>query len=195
MSKLVIPTEPEVTIDTARRRALSEAEARELTTVIRRSMTRLWILVTEAHDRRAHAAMGYDTWDAYVRAELRMSPSRSYQLLDQGHVMRAMAQGGADPEALEPPPTRVVAKVKDRLPEVAKVARAAVRDGTDPDKAVRALARTAVSVSQDVVIRGEVTPPVRVQPELVVCPVCVGEGKVSRSLARRAQSWMSRRRK
>jgi hypothetical protein len=41
-----------------------------------------------AHERRAWEVLGYETWEEYVRAEFNMSRSRSYQLLDQGRVVR-----------------------------------------------------------------------------------------------------------
>lgn len=62
---------------------LSAEDARELTDRIRRMVGLLWELVTEAHERKAHKALGYATWKDYVAAEFQMSESRSYQLLDQ----------------------------------------------------------------------------------------------------------------
>ena len=48
---------------------LTHAQARELTDRIRVSLDGLWALVVEAFQRRAHAALGYPSWDAYCNAE------------------------------------------------------------------------------------------------------------------------------
>lgn len=203
----IIVTGPEpIMIDPAsakRRPALNQDEARMLTTEIQRASVRLWLLVTEAHDRAAHTALGYDAWDDYVRAEFKMSPSRSYQLVDTGHVMRALAAAGADIDHMAPPPTRVVAKVKDRLPEVKKATQAALRDHGDPIKALREMARVPrapISLPEQRTTNGEdvESPP---PPEggetdagtrvvLITCPACTGDGKVTRGLANRLRPFM-----
>ena len=48
---------------------LTASQARELTDRIRVSLDGLWALVVEAFQRRAHAALGYPSWDAYCNAE------------------------------------------------------------------------------------------------------------------------------
>lgn len=174
--------------------ALTEDEARNLTTQIQRTSVRLWLLVTEAHDRKAHHALGYETWADYVRAELNMSESRSYQFLDTGHVMKALASAGVNVEAFNPPPVRVVNRVKDRLTEVRKVATQAVSKGESVDKALRSLAREprrGEAVADDTaedgnggtpVVTAEVPKRGRAQAK-VPCPVCAGSGKVTQSVA------------
>lgn len=213
-STLEIPVADSFVIDatSAKRRPVLEAdEARAITTEIQRTSVRLWLLVTEAHDRAAHFALGYDSWDDYVRAELEMSPSRSYQLIDTGHVMRALATGGADIDHMAPPPTRVVARVKDRLKEVRKVSKKAVKSGDDPVEALRELARTP---RQPVVVpaprngEGDDPEPHARAPQdddttteatndapkvnLITCPACDGDGKVTRSLANRLRPFMKK---
>jgi len=163
-----------------RRPILSADEARALTAAIRDTSTRLWVLVTEAHDRRAYFALGYDTWDEYVREELRMSPANSYQLLDTGHVMQELARAGVDLERTPPIPRRVVAKVKHRLPEARKVAAAALRKGEDPVGAIRELARRAeAAVDQPAGVADQGAAPT--SGRTVTCPACHGAGRVSRS--------------
>jgi hypothetical protein len=71
---------------------LDEASAKALTERIRTTVEGLWSLVVEAHDRRAHVALGYATWGDYVRAEFNMSRSRSYQLIDQGRAIAAIEE-------------------------------------------------------------------------------------------------------
>jgi hypothetical protein len=182
---------------TKRRPVLNAEEARLLTTEIQRTTVRLWLLVSEAHDRSAHFALGYDSWDDYVRAEFQMSPSRSYQLIDTGHVMRELAVAGHDVDAIAPPPTRVISKVKHRLPDVRKVARAAIKDHEDPIKALRDLAREPQIPAQRA---GEAEPTARAPakkavgrpPITVTCPACQGDGKVTRSLANRLRPVMKK---
>lgn len=188
-----------------RRPVLTAEEARMLTTEIQRTSVRLWLLVTEAHDRVAHFALGYDSWDDYVRSEFKMSPSRSYQLLDTGHVMRELAIAGVDIDAAAPPPARVVARVKDRLPEVRRLAKQAIKDGVRFDDALRDLARQPRStdrVAGAAVVKPDGSP-ATVHGEkdvgtkadgrktaLLTCPACDGQGKVSRSLAGRLRGFI-----
>jgi hypothetical protein len=61
---------------------MNETEAREITQAIRAGTVALYILIAQAHERKAHKALGYDTWADYVREEFDMSAQRSYQLID-----------------------------------------------------------------------------------------------------------------
>lgn len=195
-----------VEVDTrlARLAALDEEGARTLTEQIKMTTVRLWILVTEAHDRKAHLALGYETWADYVQKELNISESRSYQFLDTGHVMKAIAAAGVDIEKVPVPPTRVVARVKDRLVDVKKAAKAAADKGTSIDSAIRALAREP-RVKGPGAPRGSSAPapamgataasPSTVYPrvvELVTCPACEGKGKIESDLATRVRDWMNK---
>lgn len=184
----------EMEIDT-RVRAIaqfSEAEARALTTQIQRTSVRLWLLVTEAHDRKAHLALGYENWADYVKAELNMSESRSYQFLDTGHVMKALAAGGVNVEDFSPPPTRVVNRVKGRLAEVKKVAEVATRKGESVDKAIRGLAREPREPSRRAAAAAAAESPTPTVPQqrkgsepMTPCPACAGTGKVTKTVADR----------
>ena len=69
---------------------MTEAEARALTERIKTQMHHVCMLVLEAHQRRAWQALGYATWEGYIRHEFGLSRSRSYQLLDQGRVLLAL---------------------------------------------------------------------------------------------------------
>jgi hypothetical protein len=69
---------------------LNDREARELTDRIRGSASDVCLLVLEAHRRSAPRALGYRSWEHYVRHEFGMSRRRSYELLDQAHVMLAI---------------------------------------------------------------------------------------------------------
>lgn len=185
-----------VEVDTrlARLAALDEEGARTLTEQIKMTTVRLWILVTEAHDRKAHLALGYETWADYVQKELNISESRSYQFLDTGHVMKAIAAAGVDIEKVPVPPTRVVARVKDRLGDVKKAAKAAAEKGASVDSAIRALAReprvkgpgAPRGSSAPAPAMGATAAPAKktVAPTTaqVSCPACNGTGKVDSDL-------------
>lgn len=88
-------TTPDQQISAANRRvgvvhptvALTRDEAEVLTARIRAGARDLSLLVLEAHERRAWRALSYRTWDSYVRAELGLSRSRSYELIDHARVL------------------------------------------------------------------------------------------------------------
>jgi hypothetical protein len=61
-------------------------------------------LILEAHDRRAWQALGYPTWQQYVKKEFNLSRSRSYQLLDRARVQQALLAAGVDAAAMRGTP-------------------------------------------------------------------------------------------
>lgn len=75
---------------------LSETEATKLTKKIKIAVDDLWALLIQAHEGKAWKALGYSTWEAYVSAEFSMSRQRSYQLLDQGKVIKAVREAAGD---------------------------------------------------------------------------------------------------
>lgn len=165
---------------------LSEEEARSLTTTIQHLEVQAWFLLSEAHDRQAWAALGYDSWKEYVTAELQMSEARSYQLLDQAKVMRAIASvDGVDSNALEAPTARVVQKVKDDLQGVRRVVKQALKNDSPIDDALRNLAarraktqaegRKALAAGAD-----DDAEVISISPQTKVeCPACAGHGRVT----------------
>lgn len=79
---------------------LTTDQARKLTESIRNASEVLWVLIAQAHAGKAWQALGYETWEGYVKAEFDMSRSRSYQILDQARVIAAI-------EAAVPEGTRI----------------------------------------------------------------------------------------
>lgn len=69
---------------------LSANEARELTQQIRFTAETLWVHIARAHAGKAWIALGYPSWEAYVRGEFNMSRSRSYAIIDQANVIAAI---------------------------------------------------------------------------------------------------------
>lgn len=67
---------------------LNEEEAKELTENIRSTGEVLYVLVSRAHAGKAHNALGYSSFEAYVKEEFGMSRSRAYQLIGQANVIQ-----------------------------------------------------------------------------------------------------------
>lgn len=112
---------------------LGVEDARQLTDTIRNAAEMLWMLILRAHQGRAWEALGYDTWEGYVRAEFDMSRSRSYQILDQGRVIQAIEgvmPEGARVELSEAAARDLKGVLEEVLPEIAERA-----GGLDPSEA------------------------------------------------------------
>lgn len=74
--------------------AISQGEALRITAKIKGYVSSAWRLLVEAHERKAHLALGHPTWEAYCRAEFDISRSRSYELLDLGKVVGELEGAG-----------------------------------------------------------------------------------------------------
>ena len=133
---------------------LTADEAQVLTAKIKAHVCQAWVLINEAHDRKAHRALGYATFEDYVRDEFDMGRSRAYQLLDQAHVIAELSEAAGmstmvDTEPVSPmgdtetrttvPPIseRETRDLKPRLAEVADDVRERVANGTPPADAIR----------------------------------------------------------
>lgn len=75
---------------------MSKVAAQALTVRIRESATNFGELLLEAQDGEAWRALGYASWGAYVDGEFDFKRSRSYQLLTQAKVNKALAAAGSD---------------------------------------------------------------------------------------------------
>ncbi len=73
-------------------RDLTRGEATHLTNEIKTKSQAFSVLLVEAHDRKAWAALSYDSWAHYVSVELGLSRSRSYELLDHGRILMGLAE-------------------------------------------------------------------------------------------------------
>jgi hypothetical protein len=105
---------------------LDAAAARVLTESIKGADQSLCRLLLEAHERRAWRALGYSTWERYIKQELNMSRSRSYELLDQGRALRAIeaAAGASDVIYIS---TYAALQLKPHLAAVAEQVRSETR--------------------------------------------------------------------
>jgi hypothetical protein len=96
-----------------------------LTQRIKTEVNQVFLLLAEAHDRRAWAALGYASWDQYVRLEFGYSRSRSYEFLDQARVIQAIqaATGAATipdlsafaARQIKPYLHEVISEIRDRI--------------------------------------------------------------------------------
>lgn len=112
---------------------LSTDEARQLTDTIRNAAEMLWMLIARAHAGKAWEALGFATWEAYVREEFDMSRSRSYQLLDQARVIAAIEAAVPDgtPVAISEAAARDLKEVlEDVVPDLRDRT-----EGLSPDEA------------------------------------------------------------
>jgi hypothetical protein len=97
---------------------LDEPAARSLTERIKRAVGNTCLLLLEAHNRRAWSALGYATWEQYVRVEFGLSRSRSYELLDHGRLIRTI-EAAAGVSGVADISTFAARQLKPRLQEVA----------------------------------------------------------------------------
>lgn len=93
---------------------MSRAEAEALTERINHAASALWRLLYEAYEREAWKALGYGSWRAYATAELQISKSHAYRLLDQGRVITAIAEAAGEPISPHGENGGVAAKVTEK---------------------------------------------------------------------------------
>jgi hypothetical protein len=103
----------------SRRTDLTKAEALDLTGQIRQGLDELPLLLLQAHERRAWIPLGHHSWDQYVRAEFRLSRSRSYELLNQARVIRTL-RSAAGGRLVRPVSALAAIEIKPFLTEVAE---------------------------------------------------------------------------
>lgn len=121
---------------------LTPDEAQTLTAKIKAHISQAWVLICEAHERRAHLALGYATFGEYVGAEFDLSRSRAYQLIDQGRVIRELADAAGvstsvDTEQFTPVTEAEARDIKPRLAEVTDHVAEKVAAGTPAPEAIR----------------------------------------------------------
>lgn len=77
----------------------SEATARALTDQLRQSLSLSWELLVETYQRRAWAALGYQSWDAYTDAELGETRLRLPRE-ERREVVASMTEAGMSTRAI-----------------------------------------------------------------------------------------------
>lgn len=114
---------------------MDKADATVLTQRIRTAVDGLWDMLLEAHDRKAWKALGYKTWEAYVKGEFDMSRQHSYRLLDQGRVVKAIEDATGILSPSGDISEAAARDIKPDLPAVTGEIKARVEAGEDPMKA------------------------------------------------------------
>ena len=71
---------------------LNEHEAREITNRIRTTTNVLYLLIARAHAGKAHIALGYSSFENYIKEEFNYSKSYAYKLLNQANVIKAIEE-------------------------------------------------------------------------------------------------------
>jgi hypothetical protein len=103
-------------------------EAREITEDIRQAAEAIWGLLLEARDRRAWAALGYQSFAAYATAEFGMSEVHAYRLIGQGQVIREIEEASGLTHGLVTVTEREARDIKGHLDEVASSVRDAIAE-------------------------------------------------------------------
>jgi hypothetical protein len=120
--------------------SLSEGEARTLTEAIKGHVKNLYLLMLEAHSGRAWVALGYKTWEAYVRAEFGLSRSRSYELLIQARVVQTI-RGAAGMSGVPDISTHLAMRLQPYLGELVESIQSAATHGWSEQKAREGVAQ------------------------------------------------------
>jgi hypothetical protein len=102
--------------------ASGDQGARALTERIRRATRHVCLLLLEAHERRVWLALGYRSWEQYVRQEFGFSRTRSYELLDQGRIVLAIKSAASLTDLPDISPYAAL-QLKHHLGEVVSVIR------------------------------------------------------------------------
>jgi hypothetical protein len=114
--------------------ALDADSAREITERIKTTTNVLYMLVKRAHAGKAYIALGYDSFEKYVRAEFDFSKVYAYRLINQANFIAAIEEKlpeGAQIHVSEP----VSTKLKKALPELLEEIEERVEGIEDPEDA------------------------------------------------------------
>lgn len=96
---------------------LDESEAREITDRIKSTTNILYLLIKRAHAGKAWKALGYSSFESYVREEFNYSRSYAYKLLNQANIIEAIE--AVVPEGTEVYVGELTARgLKQSLPEL-----------------------------------------------------------------------------
>lgn len=104
------------------RGVMTRLEASRLTQRIKTAGRNLSRLVLRAHEGRAWIALGYDSWEQYARQEFGLSRSRSYELVDQARVIKALSSAAQVPADLRVSPW-AIREIKRYVPELLETIR------------------------------------------------------------------------
>jgi len=135
-------------------RSLTEEEAHDLTERIKSGARLICLLILEAHDRRAWKVLRYRSWSAYMRCEFGYSRSRSYELLDQGRVVRAL-KAAAGSTNIQYVSGLMAVRLKPQLPDLVERISSVVSelDHEQRDDAIRDVINIAAAATKSARLR------------------------------------------
>ena len=149
------------------KRDLTKPEAEQLTTWIKQDLEAAWGKLTFARTHNAQKALGYGTWEEYVKTEFSMSRQHSYRLLDQGKVIAAIAKVlspvGDTPQITE----HQARRIKPHLGEVVTEIEERISGGEEPVHVVGDTVKHYAGLGNQTV-----------SPKEITCPNCNGTGYV-----------------
>ncbi len=134
---------------------MEKAEAQAITDRIRGHIDAAWADITRAYEGKAWKALGYSSWEAYVKAEFDMSRRRSYQLLDQGRVIEAVREVVGTDVHISEAATR---EIKEDLPTVTTEIERRIADGDKPVQAVKETVAAAREAKADAIAKRKAAP-------------------------------------
>lgn len=116
---------------------MDKAEAQAITDRIRGHISAAWKDLVRARDGQAWKALGYPTWEAYVKNEFGISDRHSRRLLDQGEVIAAIEDATGP---MGPLSERATRELKDDLPANVEQIKARTDQGEAPAEAAKEVA-------------------------------------------------------
>ena len=117
---------------------LSEEAAQELTATIKSTATATFVLLQQAHEKKAWKALGYSTWTDYIENEFEFSRVRSYQLLSQAKTVKEITDAAGTEMYLTEKEARLI---KKELPKItARIEKATEDEDSEGDRKDKATA-------------------------------------------------------
>ncbi|TMC06075.1 MAG: hypothetical protein E6J41_19985 [Chloroflexi bacterium] len=144
---------------------LDQREAALLTERIRAATRRVCLLLLKAHEGRAWIALGYSSWNQYVRSEFSISRSRSYELLDQARVVLRL-RDAAGTQTVPEVSAYLALHIKPRLGQIAQDIQERVEQAADQDAGPDAAAIMASVLDEERRVIARRRPAVRARREL-----------------------------
>lgn len=136
---------------------LTQDEALELTEAIQSTVTAVYVMLWRAHQGKAYKALGYDTWEEYVRERFDFSVRKSYRLLDLAQTVKAIEE--AAPEDTEVHLTSAqVQDIKRELPRVTARVRTET-EGKTPEESTHIIGSIVDETRAEVKEQKNVTTP------------------------------------
>lgn len=107
---------------------MNKEEAEKITKSIQSTAIATCVLLQRAHDQQAWKALGYESWKDYIDKEFKFSRGRSYQLLQQGSVIKEIADASQTDIYLTEKEAKAIKKELPNITEKVKQDTAEIKD-------------------------------------------------------------------